>query len=95
MYVTSTCVIFILFISEIMLHIQHLRNWPVVFASCQNALLHAMGCLCPSLRAIEHCYFYHAQVIEMPEHHPGHLGGTMRLGKRRSLFCTEQSVLSM
>ena len=31
----------------------------------------------------------------MPEHHPGHLGGTMRLGKRRSLFRTEQSVISM
>jgi len=63
--------------------------------SCQDALLHNIECLFLSLLAIEHCYFYHAQVIEMPEHHPGHLGGTMRLGKRRSLFCTEQSVLSM
>ena len=34
------------------------------------------------------------QVIEMPEHHPGQLGGTMRLGKRRTDFKTDQSILS-
>jgi len=28
----------------------------------------------------------HPVVIEMPEHHPGQLGGTMRLGKRRTVF---------
>uniref|UniRef100_A0A671T440 CTP synthase n=1 Tax=Sinocyclocheilus anshuiensis TaxID=1608454 RepID=A0A671T440_9TELE len=28
----------------------------------------------------------HPVVIEMPEHNPGQLGGTMRLGKRRTLF---------
>ena len=33
------------------------------------------------------------QVIEMPEHNPGNLGGTMRLGKRRTIFTTEDSVL--
>lgn len=28
----------------------------------------------------------HPVVIEMPEHHPGQLGGTMRLGKRKTIF---------
>merc|ERR1711962_1289734 len=28
----------------------------------------------------------HPVVIEMPEHNPGQLGGTMRLGKRRTVF---------
>uniref|UniRef100_A0A8C1J561 CTP synthase n=1 Tax=Cyprinus carpio TaxID=7962 RepID=A0A8C1J561_CYPCA len=28
----------------------------------------------------------HPVVIEMPEHNPGQMGGTMRLGKRRTLF---------
>jgi len=28
----------------------------------------------------------HPVVIEMPEHNPGQLGGTMRLGKRRTIF---------
>ena len=38
---------------------------------------------------------YWIQVIEMPEHHPGQLGGTMRLGKRRTIFRENQpSVLS-
>ncbi|GAB1607828.1 CTP synthase 1-like isoform X1 [Argonauta hians] len=31
-------------------------------------------------------------VIEMPEHNPGKLGGTMRLGKRKTLFTSEESV---
>lgn len=35
-----------------------------------------------------------SQVIEMPEHNPGQMGGTMRLGKRRTLFKTKDSVLS-
>lgn len=30
-------------------------------------------------------------VIEMPEHHPGQLGGTMRLGKRKTLFRENQA----
>lgn len=34
------------------------------------------------------------QVIDMPEHNPGDMGGTMRLGKRRTVFKTENSVLS-
>ncbi|XP_069492900.1 CTP synthase 2 isoform X2 [Ambystoma mexicanum] len=32
-------------------------------------------------------------VIDMPEHHPGDMGGTMRLGKRRTVFKTDDSVL--
>ena len=31
----------------------------------------------------------------MPEHNPGQLGGTMRLGKRRTNFKKKDSVLSM
>ncbi len=30
----------------------------------------------------------------MPEHNPGQMGGTMRLGKRRTIFKTENSILS-
>ena len=30
----------------------------------------------------------------MPEHHTGQMGGTMRLGKRRTNFQTEKSILS-
>ena len=33
------------------------------------------------------------QVIDMPEHNPGDLGGTMRLGLRRTVFTTENSIL--
>jgi len=36
----------------------------------------------------------HPVVIEMPEHNPGDMGGTMRLGKRRTVFKTEDSILS-
>nr|XP_044996888.1 CTP synthase 2 isoform X4 [Jaculus jaculus] len=32
-------------------------------------------------------------VIDMPEHNPGNLGGTMRLGLRRTVFVTENSLL--
>uniref|UniRef100_A0A8C2H765 CTP synthase n=1 Tax=Cyprinus carpio TaxID=7962 RepID=A0A8C2H765_CYPCA len=35
----------------------------------------------------------HPVVIEMPEHNPGQMGGTMRLGKRRTLFKSTSSVL--
>ncbi|KAJ7385788.1 CTP synthase 1 [Desmophyllum pertusum] len=31
----------------------------------------------------------HPVVIEMPEHNPGQLGGTMRLGRRRTIFSKE------
>ncbi len=34
-------------------------------------------------------------VIEMPEHNPGQMGATMRLGKRKTLFKTTDSLLSM
>lgn len=34
------------------------------------------------------------QVIDMPEHNPGQMGGTMRLGKRRTIFKSNTSVLS-
>ena len=33
-------------------------------------------------------------VIEMPEHNPGDMGGTMRLGKRRTIFKHKDSVIS-
>ena len=33
-------------------------------------------------------------MIEMPEHNPGQMGGTMRLGKRKTVFVTESSVMS-
>ncbi|KAI4549703.1 hypothetical protein MG293_002033 [Ovis ammon polii] len=35
----------------------------------------------------------HPVVIDMPEHNPGQMGGTMRLGKRRTLFQTKNSVM--
>lgn len=31
----------------------------------------------------------------MPEHNPGQMGGTMRLGKRQTIFRSIPSVLSM
>lgn len=34
----------------------------------------------------------HPVVIEMPEHNPGQLGGTMRLGLRKTVFTTPDSV---
>uniref|UniRef100_A0A673FY28 CTP synthase n=1 Tax=Sinocyclocheilus rhinocerous TaxID=307959 RepID=A0A673FY28_9TELE len=36
----------------------------------------------------------HPVVIDMPEHNPGQMGGTMRLGKRRTIFKTKNSILS-
>lgn len=35
----------------------------------------------------------HPVVIEMPEHNPGQMGGTMRLGKRTTIFKSNQSIL--
>lgn len=35
----------------------------------------------------------HPLVIDMPEHHPGQMGGTMRLGKRTTVFKNKNSVL--
>uniref|UniRef100_A0A6Q2XGL6 CTP synthase n=1 Tax=Esox lucius TaxID=8010 RepID=A0A6Q2XGL6_ESOLU len=32
-------------------------------------------------------------VIDMPEHNPGQMGGTMRLGKRRTIFKNNNSIL--
>ncbi|XP_055471758.1 CTP synthase 2 isoform X2 [Psammomys obesus] len=32
-------------------------------------------------------------IIDMPEHNPGNMGGTMRLGLRRTIFTTENSIL--
>uniref|UniRef100_A0A673LCE3 CTP synthase n=1 Tax=Sinocyclocheilus rhinocerous TaxID=307959 RepID=A0A673LCE3_9TELE len=37
------------------------------------------------------CVF--GDVIDMPEHNPGQMGGTMRLGKRRTIFKTKNSIL--
>uniref|UniRef100_A0A8D0A4K4 CTP synthase n=1 Tax=Sander lucioperca TaxID=283035 RepID=A0A8D0A4K4_SANLU len=34
-----------------------------------------------------------SRVIDMPEHNPGQMGGTMRLGKRRTIFKSSTSVL--
>uniref|UniRef100_A0A8C5X9Q2 CTP synthase n=1 Tax=Malurus cyaneus samueli TaxID=2593467 RepID=A0A8C5X9Q2_9PASS len=34
-----------------------------------------------------------SNVIDMPEHNPGQMGGTMRLGKRRTLFQTKNSIM--
>lgn len=42
-----------------------------------------------------HSLNYLLQVIDMPEHNPGQMGGTMRLGKRRTIFQTKNSVMSM
>lgn len=36
----------------------------------------------------------HPLVIDMPEHNPGHMGGTMRLGKRRTIFTDDNSIIS-
>ena len=35
----------------------------------------------------------HPVVIEMPEHNPGNMGGTMRLGKRKTIFRHKDTVL--
>ncbi|KAJ8027305.1 CTP synthase 1 [Holothuria leucospilota] len=35
----------------------------------------------------------HPVIIEMPEHNTGQMGGTMRLGQRKTLFKTEDSVM--
>jgi len=35
----------------------------------------------------------HPVVVDMPEFNPGNLGGTMRLGKRTTIFQTENSIL--
>ncbi|XP_017472689.1 PREDICTED: CTP synthase [Rhagoletis zephyria] len=34
-------------------------------------------------------------VIDMPEHHTGQMGGTMRLGRRTTIFSDENSVIKM
>lgn len=34
----------------------------------------------------------HPVVIEMPEHNPGNMGGTMRLGQRKTIFKTQDSI---
>ena len=34
------------------------------------------------------------KIIEMPEHNQGQMGGTMRLGRRKTLFTKPDSVLS-
>ena len=34
-----------------------------------------------------------SQIVEMPEHNPGDLGGTMRLGKRKTNFVSKDSIL--
>ena len=34
------------------------------------------------------------QVIEMPEHNPGQMGGTMRLGQRKTIFKKSDCLMS-
>ncbi|KAM4790117.1 CTP synthase 2 isoform 3-T3 [Cyanocitta cristata] len=55
-------------------------------------------CYASVFKALEHSalainYKLDLMVIDMPEHNPGDMGGTMRLGKRRTVFKTENSVL--
>uniref|UniRef100_A0A6I8T052 CTP synthase n=1 Tax=Xenopus tropicalis TaxID=8364 RepID=A0A6I8T052_XENTR len=38
-------------------------------------------------------FLFSLQVIDMPEHNPGQMGGTMRLGKRRTIFHYQNSVM--
>ncbi|CAB1333719.1 unnamed protein product [Coregonus sp. 'balchen'] len=47
--------------------------------------------LTKSDRLLEHVSV--ALVIDMPEHNPGQMGGTMRLGKRRTIFKSNTSIL--
>lgn len=35
----------------------------------------------------------HNVVVDMPEHNTGQMGGTMRLGKRTSIFCRKDSAI--
>ena len=35
-----------------------------------------------------------SKVIEMPEHNQGQMGGTLRLGQRKTIFKTKKSVAS-
>lgn len=35
----------------------------------------------------------HKVIIDMPEHNPGDMGGTMRLGKRKSIFHHKDSII--
>lgn len=35
----------------------------------------------------------HPVIVDMPEHHGGDMGGTMRLGKRKTVFKTADSIL--
>lgn len=44
-------------------------------------------------RKIEIFTLHLLQVIDMPEHNPGQMGGTMRLGQRRTIFKTNNSIL--
>jgi CTP synthase len=36
----------------------------------------------------------HPMIIEMPEHNPGQMGATMRLGKRKTIFTEQSSLMS-
>ncbi|EAW98913.1 CTP synthase II, isoform CRA_b [Homo sapiens] len=55
-------------------------------------------CYASVFKALEHSalainHKLNLMVIDMPEHNPGNLGGTMRLGIRRTVFKTENSIL--
>lgn len=36
----------------------------------------------------------HPLIIDMPEHNQGQMGGTMRLGKRKTVFTSDKSIMS-
>ena len=46
------------------------------------------------IRRINQTALSFVKVIDMPEHNPGQMGGTMRLGLRKTLFRTNHSLMS-
>ena len=66
--------------------------WMLFFVPFVNVSEFAWECYSSlSLTFLSECF---SQVIDMPEHNPGQMGGTMRLGKRRTLFQTKNSIMS-
>ena len=60
---------------------------------------HPMVHLLHNVCIYTHTYYLYihlpyCKVIEMPEHNPGQMGGTMRLGKRRTVFTNQSSLMS-
>ena len=59
-----------------------------VIEFCRN-VLHLKNANSSEFAKVEH-----QVVIEMPEHNPGQMGGTMRLGCRKTVFNTQNSIMS-